>query len=142
LEDQKTYGRIYNTRRICQVLVLLTICTTGDLQDEDTLVFELPLLPLPQWSAAHWETLKALFVTLQTDFIRKDAAAKPWEPQDESVHAERARAKLYNDQLSSMLRYMQVQKMLSPFHADLLEQIKGNATGQPKIDAGLVQDLW
>jgi hypothetical protein len=145
LEDQNPYGRLYNTRRICQVLVLLTICTTEDLQDEDTIEIELgdlPLLPLPQWSAAHWETFQALFGTLQTDFLRKDAAAKPWEPQDDSVHSERARSKLYNDRLTNLLRCMQIQKILSPFHADLLEQIKGKATGSPKIAAKLVEELW
>jgi hypothetical protein len=146
LEDQKTYGRLYNTRRICQILVLLTICTNQDLQDDDDTIEnplqDLPLVPLPQWSAAHWETFKALFEMLQTDILRKDAAAKPWEPPDDSVHAKRARSKIYNDRLFNLLRYMQVQKILSPVHADLLKQIKGRAMGKPAIAANIVQDLW
>jgi hypothetical protein len=125
---------------------LLTICTTEDLRNDDTLAFnlqDLPLVPLPQWSAAHWGTFQELFGTLKSDFLRKDAAAKTWESQDDSVHSERARSKLYNDRLTNILRYMQVQKIMSPFHADLLEQIKGEkATGKPTIAAEVVQDLW
>ena len=149
--DPKTYGRLYNTRRICQVLVYLTICATDtDLDKQDNSPrpsfqsLNLTLMTLPQWSKEHWETFQKLFQTLQTDFLRKDAAAKPCEPQDDSVHSERARSELYNYRLTSLLRYMQVQKILSPFHDDLLQQLKSTTEEATTvtIDAERVQNLW
>lgn len=77
--------------------------------------------------------------------MRNDANAQGGEPEDNTVSKDRSDSSLFGSKVKKMIRYIQVQTLLSNIRPTLTEQLldpKVLDDAYLNVDDTLVQDLW
>ena len=141
-EQDKKYGRIYNLRKMLEVILTLEIASGLDDGKElpDEFKEEFPPKSLSEYSRDDWKYIKERIESIQARLIRKDAKAVIGEEENAKTHTGRGRNAIYRqDKLVNLLTF---QSVITPLRLAIKDQCEDEGlSGQPKVDQAIVDEL-
>jgi hypothetical protein len=140
------YGRIYNRRNMCRLVVTITVAMELQQGLDVGNVLGVAKLPISEWGAEEWEDFREFLTSTANDLLRQDADTPVSEGENEESHEARGKDMSFLSQLEELNKRVMVLQGVSPLQESLITLLGPDCKvpdhGILPIDKKTMQAFW
>jgi hypothetical protein len=115
------YGRIHNRRKLCQLVMTITVAMLLEQGiDVGEVLGDIPNSPISKWGKADWDGFIEFLLSTVNDLLRQDADTAVSEGENEESDEVRNKDGGFSNRLDTLLKTVHVLRGISPLQESLV----------------------